>query len=173
LTPNNVTKSRVTQSASSRFAKPCERNIPIGSTPGGSAQSATSTRYASRNCSMHWREVNPRLNCASKPLYRIKSQLDTVWTDEFMATGAGTYRGGVMYVKDTELLSIAFGAFLHTHVCARYSSAHSQRPASGRDDGKNHGSLKARGCPRCPSLQSRRANSRRGAGEPAADSNND
>jgi len=51
-------------------------------------------------------------NNAWDPFY----QLDPVWTDEFMATGAGIYGSGVMPAKETELLSIAFDAsFTHMY----------------------------------------------------------
>lgn len=43
--------------------------------------------------------------------------LDPVWTDQFMATGAAIYGGGVFTRKETELLSIAFDAsFTHMYV---------------------------------------------------------
>ena len=42
-------------------------------------------------------------------------ELDPVWTDEFMATGAGVYASGVLPEKDVELLSIAFDAS-YTHM---------------------------------------------------------
>ena len=43
-------------------------------------------------------------------------QLDPIWTDEFMATGAGIYGSRVMSAKETELLSIAFdGSFTHMY----------------------------------------------------------
>jgi len=50
-------------------------------------------------------------------------QLDPVWTDEFMATGAGIYGSGVMSAKDTELLSIAFDASF-THMYAPGTRRH-------------------------------------------------
>ncbi|MGN6732433.1 MAG: carboxymuconolactone decarboxylase family protein, partial [Candidatus Binatia bacterium] len=50
-------------------------------------------------------------NTAWDPFY----QLDPIWTDEFMATGAGIYGSGVMPAKETELLSIAFDAS-YTHM---------------------------------------------------------
>src|SRR5215467_7096902 len=51
-------------------------------------------------------------NTAWDPFY----QLDPLWTDEFMATGAGIYGSGVMSAKETELLSIAFDAsFTHMY----------------------------------------------------------
>jgi alkylhydroperoxidase/carboxymuconolactone decarboxylase family protein YurZ len=52
-------------------------------------------------------------------------QLDPVWTDEFMATGAGIYGSGVMSAKDTELLSIAFDAS-YTHMYAPGTRRHIQ-----------------------------------------------
>jgi alkylhydroperoxidase/carboxymuconolactone decarboxylase family protein YurZ len=43
-------------------------------------------------------------------------ELDPVWTDEFMATGAGIYGSHVLPAKETELLSIAFDAsFTHMY----------------------------------------------------------
>jgi alkylhydroperoxidase/carboxymuconolactone decarboxylase family protein YurZ len=42
-------------------------------------------------------------------------ELDPVWTDQFMAAGAGIYAGGVMEPKLVELLSIAFDAS-YTHM---------------------------------------------------------
>lgn len=50
-------------------------------------------------------------NTAWDPFYT----LDPVWTDEFMATGAGIYGSGVMPPKEIELLSIAFDAS-YTHM---------------------------------------------------------
>jgi alkylhydroperoxidase/carboxymuconolactone decarboxylase family protein YurZ len=60
-------------------------------------------------------------NVAWDPFY----QLDPVWTDEFMATGAGIYGSGVMSAKDTELLSIAFDASF-THMYAPGTRRHIQ-----------------------------------------------
>ncbi len=57
---------------------------------------------------------------------------------------------------------------LHTHVCARHSPAHSQRPASRRDDGRDHGSVETLCRAGRASLQPWCADSRRGAGKPAA-----
>ena len=42
-------------------------------------------------------------------------ELDPVWTDQFMATGASIYASGVMSSKLIELLSIAFDAS-YTHM---------------------------------------------------------
>ena len=50
-------------------------------------------------------------------------ELDPVWTDSFMATGAGIYAGGVMDLKLTELLSIAFDAS-YTHMYAPGTRRH-------------------------------------------------
>ena len=58
-------------------------------------------------------------NVAWDPFY----QLDPAWTDEFMATGAGIYRSGVMPAKETELLSIAFDASF-THMYAPGTRRH-------------------------------------------------
>jgi len=50
-------------------------------------------------------------------------QLDPVWTDQFMATGAGIYTTGVMPAKEIELLSIAFDAS-YTHMYAPGTRRH-------------------------------------------------
>lgn len=49
--------------------------------------------------------------------------LDPVWTDQFMATGAAIYGGGVFTPKETELLSIAFDASF-THMYAPGARRH-------------------------------------------------
>jgi alkylhydroperoxidase/carboxymuconolactone decarboxylase family protein YurZ len=58
-------------------------------------------------------------NSAWDPFY----QLDPVWTDAFMATGAGIYGSGVMPAKETELLSIAFDVS-YTHMYAPGTRRH-------------------------------------------------
>ena len=58
-------------------------------------------------------------NAAWDPFY----QLDPLWTDAFMATGAGIYGSGVMPAKETELLSIAFDASF-THMYAPGTRRH-------------------------------------------------
>ena len=58
-------------------------------------------------------------NAAWDPFF----ELDPVWTDEFMATGAGIYGSGVMPAKETELLSIAFDAS-YTHMYAPGTRRH-------------------------------------------------
>jgi alkylhydroperoxidase/carboxymuconolactone decarboxylase family protein YurZ len=50
-------------------------------------------------------------------------ELDPVWTDEFMATGAGIYCSGVFSLKEIELLSIAFDAS-YTHMYAPGTRRH-------------------------------------------------
>ncbi len=50
-------------------------------------------------------------------------ELDPLWTDEFMATGASIYGSGVMSPKDTELISIAFDAS-YTHMYAPGTRRH-------------------------------------------------
>ena len=50
-------------------------------------------------------------------------ELDPVWTDGFMATGAGIYASGVMNPKLVELLSIAFDAS-YTHMYAPGTRRH-------------------------------------------------
>ena len=58
-------------------------------------------------------------NAAWDPFYA----LDPVWTDEFMATGAGIYGSGVMTAKEIELISIAFDAS-YTHMYAPGTRRH-------------------------------------------------
>lgn len=58
-------------------------------------------------------------NTAWDPFY----QLDPVWTDQFMATGAGIYGSGVLPAKEVELLSIAFDASF-THMYAPGTRRH-------------------------------------------------
>jgi alkylhydroperoxidase/carboxymuconolactone decarboxylase family protein YurZ len=50
-------------------------------------------------------------------------ELDPVWTDQFMATGAGIYAGAVLPLKDVELLSIALDAS-YTHMYAPGTRRH-------------------------------------------------
>jgi len=50
-------------------------------------------------------------------------ELDRVWTDQFMATGATIYAGGLMTSKLIELLSIAFDAS-YTHMYAPGTRRH-------------------------------------------------
>ena len=50
-------------------------------------------------------------------------ELDPVWTDQFMATGAGIYGSGVMPAKEVELLSIALDAS-YTHMYAPGTRRH-------------------------------------------------
>ena len=58
-------------------------------------------------------------NTAWDPFY----ELDPVWTDEFMATGAGIYGSGILPAKDVELLSVAFDAS-YTHMYAPGTRRH-------------------------------------------------
>lgn len=58
-------------------------------------------------------------NAAWDPFF----ELDPIWTDEFMATGAGIYGSSVMPAKETELLSIAFDAS-YTHMYAPGTRRH-------------------------------------------------
>ena len=50
-------------------------------------------------------------------------ELDPVFTDEFMAMGAGIYKSGVMSPKEVELLSIALDASF-THLYAPGTRRH-------------------------------------------------
>ncbi len=58
-------------------------------------------------------------NAAWDPFF----ELDPVWTDEFMATGAEIYGGGLFSPKEIELLSIAFDAS-YTHMYAPGTRRH-------------------------------------------------
>ncbi len=50
-------------------------------------------------------------------------ELDPIWTDEFMATGAEVYAAGLLTPKNIELLSIAFDAS-YTHMYAPGTRRH-------------------------------------------------
>ena len=50
-------------------------------------------------------------------------ELDPVWTDQFMATGAAIYGSGMMPAKEIELLSIALDAS-YTHMYAPGTRRH-------------------------------------------------
>ena len=52
-------------------------------------------------------------------------ELDPVWTEEFMATGAGIYKSGVMTRMEVELLNIALDAS-YTHMYAPGTRRHIQ-----------------------------------------------
>jgi alkylhydroperoxidase/carboxymuconolactone decarboxylase family protein YurZ len=58
-------------------------------------------------------------NTSWDPFY----ELDPVWTDEFMATGAGIYGSGILPAKDIELLSIALDVS-YTHMYAPGTRRH-------------------------------------------------
>ena len=58
-------------------------------------------------------------NAAWDPFF----ELDPVWTDEFMATGAAIYKSGVLPPKEVELLSIALDASF-THMYAPGTRRH-------------------------------------------------
>ncbi|MCP1749591.1 alkylhydroperoxidase/carboxymuconolactone decarboxylase family protein YurZ [Bradyrhizobium elkanii] len=58
-------------------------------------------------------------NAAWDPFF----ELDPIWTDEFMATGAGIYGSGVFSLKEIELLSVAFDAS-YTHMYAPGTRRH-------------------------------------------------
>jgi alkylhydroperoxidase/carboxymuconolactone decarboxylase family protein YurZ len=58
-------------------------------------------------------------NAAWDPFF----ELDPVWTDEFMAAGAGIYGSGLFSPKEIELLSIAFDAS-YTHMYAPGTRRH-------------------------------------------------
>ena len=58
-------------------------------------------------------------NAAWDPFF----ELDPVWTDEFMATGAALYASGILPAKEVELLSIAFDAS-YTHMYAPGTRRH-------------------------------------------------
>ena len=60
-------------------------------------------------------------NTAWDPFY----ELDPVWTDAFMATGAGIYASAVLPAKDVELISVAFDAS-YTHMYAPGTRRHIQ-----------------------------------------------
>jgi alkylhydroperoxidase/carboxymuconolactone decarboxylase family protein YurZ len=68
-------------------------------------------------------EANPTPACDAmraigqwNPAWDSFFELDPVWVDEFMATGTGIYKSGVLPAKEVELISIAFDAsFTHMY----------------------------------------------------------
>jgi len=73
-------------------------------------------------------QPTPKPNTATPAIDKIKPigqwndawnpflEVDSAWTDEFMATGAGIYASAVFSAKDIELLSIAFdGSYTHMY----------------------------------------------------------
>ncbi|HTP98330.1 MAG TPA: carboxymuconolactone decarboxylase family protein [Casimicrobiaceae bacterium] len=81
------------------------------------AQASANARSATPACDRM--KAIGQWNTAWDPFY----ELDPVWTDEFMATGAGIYGSGVLPAKDVELLSIAFDASF-THMYAPGTRRH-------------------------------------------------
>lgn len=81
------------------------------------AKPATKSRVPTPACDK-MRSVG-QWNTAWDPFF----ELDPVWTDEFMATGAGIYGGGLFTPKEIELLSIAFDAS-YTHMYAPGTRRH-------------------------------------------------
>jgi len=75
------------------------------------------TREATPACDK-MREIG-QWNQAWDPFY----ELDSVWTDQFMATAMGFYASGVLSPKDVEFLSIAFDASI-THMYAPGTRRH-------------------------------------------------
>ncbi len=63
--------------------------------------------------------LNGQWNAAWDPFF----ELDPVWTDDFMATGAGIYGSSSFNLKEIELLSIAFDAS-YTHMYAPGTRRH-------------------------------------------------
>jgi len=94
-------KSKPTQSLSNRFTKTCAPSIQNGSSPTVSAPNATNTRRASRSCSKHCREVNPRLK-------RVNS----------VHRGSNSCRLAMRSLREAMLLLLVLGVVLYLYIFA-------------------------------------------------------
>jgi alkylhydroperoxidase/carboxymuconolactone decarboxylase family protein YurZ len=83
------------------------------------AAGATSSPKAAATPACDRMKTMGQWNTAWDPFFA----LDPVWTDDFMATGAGIYAAGVLPPKEVELLSIAFDASF-THMYAPGTRRH-------------------------------------------------
>jgi alkylhydroperoxidase/carboxymuconolactone decarboxylase family protein YurZ len=74
---------------------------------------AKKLREAGGTPTIDWMKKDRRWNVALDPFY----ELAPVWIDQFMSMAAGVYSGGVLPIKDIELLGIALEAS-YTHMDA-------------------------------------------------------
>ena len=97
----------------------CSLGAPILLEEAGSTGAPRPARPAASTPAVDQMKAMGQWNAAWDPFY----DLDPVWTDEFMAAGAGIYASGVLSAKDVELLSIAFDAS-YTHMYAPGTRRH-------------------------------------------------
>lgn len=97
----------------------CSLGAPILLEEAASAGTQPAARTASPTPACDKMKAIGQWNAAWDPFY----ELDRVWTDEFMATGAGIYARGALPAKEVELLSIAFDAS-YTHMYAPGTRRH-------------------------------------------------
>jgi alkylhydroperoxidase/carboxymuconolactone decarboxylase family protein YurZ len=97
----------------------CSLGAPILLEEGKAAGARPSAKPAAPTPACDKMKAIGQWNTAWDPFY----ELDPVWTNEFMATGAGIYAAGILPAKDVELLSIAFDAS-YTHMYAPGTRRH-------------------------------------------------
>ena len=97
----------------------CSLGVPILLDEARSAGAVSSPKNGLATPACDKMKAIGQWNTAWDPFY----ELDPVWTDEFMATGAGIYGSGVLPAKEVELLSIAFDAS-YTHMYAPGTRRH-------------------------------------------------
>jgi alkylhydroperoxidase/carboxymuconolactone decarboxylase family protein YurZ len=97
----------------------CSLGAPILMEEAKSAGARPAARPAAPTPACDKMKAIGQWNTAWDPFY----ELDPVWTDEFMATGAGIYSSRILPPKDVELLSIAFDAS-YTHMYAPGTRRH-------------------------------------------------
>src|SRR5215467_2424725 len=97
----------------------CSLGAPILLEEAKSAGARTITKPAAPTPACDKMKAIGQWNAAWDPFY----ELDPVWTDEFMACGAGIYGSGVLPPKEVELLSVAFDAS-YTHMYAPGTRRH-------------------------------------------------
>jgi alkylhydroperoxidase/carboxymuconolactone decarboxylase family protein YurZ len=97
----------------------CSLAAPILLEEAKAAGAAAATKSAAATPAVDKMKSIGQWNEAWNPFF----ELDPVWTDQFMATGAGIYGSGVMPAKEVELLSIAFDASF-THMYAPGTRRH-------------------------------------------------
>jgi alkylhydroperoxidase/carboxymuconolactone decarboxylase family protein YurZ len=97
----------------------CSLGAPILLEEAKAVRAASSKKHAPATPACDKMKAIGQWNAAWDPFF----ELDPLWTDEFMATGAGIYGSGLLTPKETELLSIAFDAS-YTHMYAPGTRRH-------------------------------------------------
>lgn len=109
----------VVKCASVMSVHSCSLGAPILLEEAKAAGVSTAPKSAAATPAVNKMKSIGQWNDAWNPFF----ELDPVWTDQFMATGAGIYGSGVMPAKEVELLSIAFDASF-THMYAPGTRRH-------------------------------------------------